>query len=51
MKKLKDERLQLRINAEDKKLMQIRAIELGISLADYIVNTCLKEIEKDKNNK
>lgn len=51
MKKLKDERLQLRINAEDKKLMQIRAIELGISLADYITKVCIEEIERNKNSK
>lgn len=47
--KLKDERLSLRINAEDKKTLQIRAIELGYkTLSDYILYACNREIKESK---
>lgn len=45
--KIKDERLSLRINSEDKKEIQIRSIEKGFkSICDYILYACKKEIEE-----
>ena len=47
--KVKDERLSLRINSEDKKEIQIRSIEKGFkNLSDYILYACKFEIEKNK---
>ena len=50
MDKIKDERIQIRINSEDKKKLQKRAIDKGVSLGEYVVYACMKEI-KDSNLK
>lgn len=43
--KKKDERLSLRINCEDKKKIQIRAIEMGFkNLTDYVLYCCSREM-------
>lgn len=50
--KAKDDRLSLRINTEDKKRIQIRAIEKGFkNLSDYVIYACNKEIELGKVKK
>ena len=47
--KVKDERLSLRINSDDKKEIQIRSIEKGFkSLSDYILYACKLEMENKK---
>lgn len=47
--KVKDERLSLRINSEDKKLIQKRAIDKGFkNLSDYVLYACNEEMKKDK---
>lgn len=47
--KVKDDRLSLRINSEDKKNIQIRSIEKGFkNLSDYIIYACNEEIKNDK---
>lgn len=44
--KVKDERLSLRINSEDKKEIQIRSIEKGFkTLSDYILFLFKKDME------
>ena len=43
--KVKDERLSLRINSEDKKLIQKRAIDKGFkNLSDYVLYACNEEM-------
>lgn len=47
--KVKDERLSLRINSEDKKEIQIRSIEKGFkNLSDYILYACNEEMKNKK---
>lgn len=46
--KKKDERLSLRINSEDKKKIQIRAIKKGFkNITDYILYCCMREISEE----
>lgn len=48
--KVKDDRLSLRVNSEDKKEIQIRSIDKGFkNLTDYIIYACNKEMEGDEN--
>ncbi len=53
--KVKNDRLSLRINSEDKKKIQVRSIEKGFkNLTDYIVYACNEEMGgalEDENNK
>lgn len=45
--KVKNDRLSLRINSEDKKKIQIRAIEKGFkNITDYILYCCMREISE-----
>lgn len=47
--KIKDERLSLRINSEDKQNIQIRSIKKGFkNLSDYVLYACNKDIEGDE---
>ena len=53
--KVKNDRLSLRINSEDKKKIQVMSIEKGFkNLTDYIVYACNEEMGgalEDENNK
>ena len=47
--KLKDDRLSLRINSEDKKKIQKRSIDKGFkNLSDYVMYACNEEMKKEK---
>lgn len=47
--KKKDDRLSLRINSEDKKKIQIRAIETGFkNITDYVLYCCMREISESE---
>ena len=46
--KLKDDRLSLRINSEDKKKIQKRSIDKGFkNLSDYVMYACNEEMKKE----
>lgn len=48
MEKIKDERLSLRINSEDKKKIQKRAIDKGFkNITDYVLYCCMREISEE----
>ncbi|MPU14953.1 hypothetical protein FGL68_07070 [Acinetobacter baumannii] len=47
--KKKDDRLSLRINKDDKKKIQIRAIEKGFkNITDYVLYCCMREISESE---
>lgn len=47
--KIKDDRLSLRINSEDKKKIQKRSIDKGFkNLSDYVMYSCNEEMKKEK---
>lgn len=50
MAKKKDDTIFIRLNAEDKKKLKIRAIEKGISVSDYILYCVLREIAENEIN-
>lgn len=50
MTKKKDDTIFIRLNAEDKKKLKIRAIEKGMSVSDYILYCVLREIAENEIN-
>lgn len=50
MAKKKDDTILIRINAEDKKQLKIRALEKGMSVSDYILYCVLREIAENEVN-
>lgn len=50
MAKKKDDTVLIRINAEDKKQLKIRALEKGMSVSDYILYCVLREIAENEVN-
>lgn len=50
MAKKKDDTILIRINAEDKKELKIRALEKNMSVSDYILYCVLREIAEHEIN-
>lgn len=49
MDKKKDDTILIRINAEDKKRIKIRALEKNFkNLSEYVLYCCLREISEDE---
>ena len=48
---IKDDRIQIRITSENKKIIQKRAIDKGMALGEYILYACMKEINGEEIKK
>ena len=48
---IKDDRIQIRITSENKKIIQKRAIDKGMALGEYILYACMKEINEEEIRK
>ena len=49
--KKKDDTILIRINSEDKKAIEIRAIDKGFkNLSEYILYSCMREISENEIN-
>ena len=48
---IKDDRLQIRITSENKKIIQKRATDKGMTIGEYILFACMKEINEEEIRK
>ena len=48
---IKDDRLQIRITSENKKIIQKRAADKGMTIGEYILFACMKEINEEEIRK
>ena len=48
--RVKDERLQLRVKTEDKKVITERAKAKNLSISDYVLYTIMKEIVSEEES-